>query len=395
MRNRTRSILHRTWRGSGRAVVVAGWMTGALVANTAFAAPSCDINGVVVNPADKSATQGRSGVLRCHDGGQLVTEQDIQNGRFAGAVRYFSNGRLAREQFVNDKGNLQGRSREFGPDGQLLREGTYENGALVGLVRSFHPDGRLQRASFYTAEGEVAYAEFTHHGDLRSLRCGERPLLSPAVDDARLCGFPSRPSQVAFVAETGVLRARATFVAGRRVRYETFQDSGLPATQEELLATGRIERIFGADGTRRREVLWTLNDGLSQREREQEFSSAGTLTRERRWSQGELLSEQTFYLNGQPRSKARYTSTGSARTLETQDYYDNGVLSAEGSYIDTGRYAPTPIGTHRQFDPLGHMKTESVYDGRGRLMRERSWDPSGNVLRDDEVLQDAARKAPH
>jgi len=260
-------------------------------------------------------------------------------------------------------------------------------------VRSFHADGSLQRASFFGAEGELAYAEFTRQGELRSLRCGERPLLAPAVDDAKLCGFSPKLSQVSFVAESGALRARASFANGRRVRYETFQDNGLPATQEEISPAGRIERIFGADGARRREVLWSLGDGPSQREREQEFSSAGTLTRERRWSQGELLSEQTFYLNGQPRSKARYTGTGGNRVLETQDFYENGIASGQGSYVDTGRYAPTPVGTHRQFDVQGRVKAETVYDARGRLLRERTWDGSGSLLRDEEIQEDGSRRS--
>ncbi|WPB56730.1 hypothetical protein [Xylophilus sp. GOD-11R] len=396
MRKRTPACGVPVWQDIGRAVVMIGLASGLQIAHAASAAPICDVNGAVMNPTDKVAVQGRTGVMRCRDAvtGQVVREQDLQSGRFTGAVRYFTNGHLSREQFVNEKGNLQGRSREFAAGGQLLREGNYENGALNGLTRNFHPDGRLQRASFYGPAGELAYAEFTRRGDLRSLKCADRPVLAPAVDDARLCGFAPRPSQVSFVAESGALRARATFVAGSRVRYETFQDNGLPATQEETSANGRIERIFGADGTRRREVVWALVDGASQRDREMEFSSSGRLTRERRWSQGELSSEQTYYLNGQPRSKARYTSSGSVRTLETQDYYENGMLAAQGSYVDTGRYAPTPVGIHRQFDMQGRPKAESVYDTRGRLLRERSWDPAGVVLRDDEVLEDGSRRGP-
>ena len=381
------------WWGLTWAMAMFGLVNGCLVIPAraasakviATATPQdCDIGGARVDPLERSSLQGRSGFLRCRDhaSNDLITEQELQNGRFAGAVRYFTHGRVSREQFLNERGNLNGRSREFGAKGQLLREVNYENGVMAGLARSFHADGRLQRASFYGAEGEMAYAEFTQRGDLRSLRCAERPLLGPVVDDVTLCGFKARPSQVSFLAESGALRARATFAAGRRTYYETFQDNGLPATQEEMVPAGRIERIFGADGVRRREVLWTLNDGLAVREREQEFSSAGTLTRERRWSQGQLVGEQTYYLNGQPRSKARYTGVGTARRLETQDYYESGLLSAEGSYIDTGRYAPTPVGTHRQFDPQGRVRSETIYDNRGRQLRE------------DELADEPARRMP-
>ncbi|MES2183257.1 MAG: hypothetical protein V4505_01815 [Pseudomonadota bacterium] len=367
----------------------------AFAGGAAWAVQDCDIGGEPVNPANGHTTQGKTGLMRCRDRdtGQVVREQELQNGKFMGVVRYFTDGKLSREQTVNERGNMQGRAREFAPGGQVLREATYDNGTQTGLSRSFHPNGQLHRATFYGPQGEQAYAEFTARGELRGLRCGDKPLLAPAVDDAKLCGFPSRLSQVQFVAENGSLRARATYQAGKRVRYETYQDNGTPAQQEEVSATARIERSFGPEGNKRREMQWALNGTQAVREREQEFAASGAITRERRWANGELSSEQTFYLNGQPRSKARYTQSGPGRMLETQEFYDNGVLSAEGSYVDTGRYAPTPVGTHRQFDTQGRVKSESVYDARGRITRERAWDPSGALLRDDEVFEDGSRKA--
>lgn len=367
----------------------------AVAGSSAWAVQDCELNGEPVSPAHGGTTQGKTGIMRCRDRdtGQMVREQELQNGRFMGAVRYYTEGRLVRELAVNERGNQQGRAREFGPGGQLVRESFSENGTTVGLSRSFHPNGQLQRAAFYGPQGELAHAEFTSRGELRGLRCGDRPLLAPAVDDARLCGFPNRTSQLSFLAENGTVRARATFVGGKRVRFETFQDNGLPAQQEEASATARVERSFGPDGSRRREVTWAVTNGQAVREREQEFAANGTLTRDRRWTQGELTSEETFYLNGQPRSKAQYRMVGATRTLETREFYDNGVLAGEGRYIDTGRYAPTPTGTHRQYDPQGKLKSESVFDARGRISRERTWDAAGTLLRDDEVFEDGSRKA--
>ena len=379
------------WRRRCMQVLVAA---AACAAGTVWAVQDCDIGGEAVNPANGNTTQGRTGLMRCRDrdSGQVVREQELQNGRFMGIVRYFTDGRLVREHTVNERGNMQGRAREFGPTGQVVRDATYENGTQVGLSRSFHPNGQLQRATFYGPQGELAHAEFTARGDLRGLRCGDKPLLAPAADDARWCGFSTKPSQVQFMAENGTVRARASYVAGKRVRYESYQDNGQLAQQEEVNATTRIERNFGPDGNKRREMQWALNGTQQVREREQEFAASGTMTRERRWTGGELASEQTFYLNGQPRTKARYTQSGATRMLEMQEFYDNGVPASEGSYVDTGRYAPTPVGSHRQFDPQGRVKAESVYDMRGRITRERAWDASGTLVRDDEVFEDGSRK---
>ncbi len=51
-----------------------------------------------------------------------------------------------------------------------------------------------------------------------------------------------------------------------------------------------------------------------------------------------------------------------------------------------------PIGAHQRFSDKGLLIAESVYDGRGRITRERSWDASGKLERDDEVFEDGSRK---
>ena len=356
----------------------------------------CDVNGVSVNPQNGMALPpaARTGVLRCLDPetSMPVREQAVKNGALTGPVRYFRDGVLVREQMTDQQGNLQGPSREFGPKGQVLSDISYDNGLKSGLARSFYPNGKLDRATFYGPEGELAFAEFTTRGELSSLHCGDKPLLAPAVDDARLCGFPSRMSQLFFMSESGMVRARGRYLAGKRLRFETFQENGMPAQLEETTGTTRVERTFGADGAKRREVTWSIANGVPTREMEQEFTASGALTRERRWTLGELSSESTYFPDGRPRSKARYTLVGASRVLETREFHDNGVLSAEGRYIDTGRYAPTPTGIHRKFDLKGQIKSETRFDARGRMQRERTWDVAGNLVRDDEVLEDGSRR---
>ena len=368
---------------------------GMVLCQSAWAVQDCDLNGEFVDPLSKASLEGKSGTMRCRDrsSGVLTREQELQNGRFIGRVRYLSDGKPSREHALNERGNLQGRAREFAPSGQVLRDAVYDDGHPIGLARNFYPSGQLPRASFYDHKGELASVEFNARGELQRLQCTDRPVLMPAADDARLCGFSGKPSQVAFHSDAGVVRARATYMAGKRVRYETLQEGGQISQQEDLSATRRIERSFDTEGTKRRELVWSIADGKAVREREQEFSPAGVLVRERRWVQGELSGESTFFLNGQRRSVAQYNRAGTARVLDTREFHDNGSLAAESRYIDNGRYAPVSTGTQRRFDTQGLLKTESVYDTRGRLVRERSYDEAGQLLRDDEVMDDGSRRA--
>ncbi|MEH3086361.1 MAG: hypothetical protein PGN26_07465 [Xylophilus ampelinus] len=387
---------------AGRAAPWAVLAAGMLGWGAAHAAVlDCELGGEPVRPADAGSYAGKSGTMRCRDrdSGQLAQEQEVQDGRIAGLVRIYANGRLAREQTLNAQGNLQGRLREFDAAGQMVREASYSNGNRVGLARSFYPGGQqLQRVSFHAAPGgELAAAEFTPAGQLRALRCGSRPLLAPAFDDSKPCGFAGTGGPgpaVPLYADNGNLRARVVHAAGRLVRQDTFYDNGQLAQQQEPTPTGYVERSFASDGTLRREVSWLVRpNAASVREHEKEFAANGAPVRERRWRQGELVGEDTFYLNGQPRSRAQYSTVpGGERWLQIRNFYENGVLAGESSYADNGRYAPVPVGTHRQYDTQGKIKSETVYDTRGRIAHERAWTAAG-LTTDDEVFEDGSRKS--
>ncbi len=359
-------------------------------------APLCEVNGIAVRESARAdmPRAARNGVLTCRDvdTGLTVSEQTLKNGVPTGPMRVFSNGVIARERTLDAQGQLDGHDRQYGPSGHLLSDTNYQNGKKSGIALAYHPNGKLERVSFFGPVGELAFATFTTRGELSSLDCGDKPLLTPVVDDARLCGFPSKLSQLYFVSESGMVRARGSYLAGKRLRFETFQDNGMPAQEEETSAAARIERTFGPRGVKRQEVTWALTDKGAARQSEREFSAAGKLLRERRWADGELSSESTYFPDGRLRSEARYMTTGSKRILETREFHENGVLAAEGRYIDTGRYAPMPTGIHRQFDAEGHVRSETRFDTRGRVHRERSWDVAGNLVRDDEVLNDGSRR---
>jgi antitoxin component YwqK of YwqJK toxin-antitoxin module len=370
-----------------------------LAAGWAHAVQDCELNGEQVNPANGNTTAGKTGLMRCkeRDTGELRREQELRNGVFMGLVRFYEKGQLAKEYSVNEKGNQQGLAREFSPTGQVLRESTQDNGRTVGLARSFHPDGTLRRAAFHAPNGqEQAEAEFTAQGKLQSLRCAETAVLAPAVDDARLCGFGNAaPSTVELFDGRGTVRTRMQLAAGKRLRVEDLHDNGKVAVLLEIGDSQRSEKRYTSDGALQREITSRTTERGSIRQREAEFSDRGTLVREQRWSpEGEPLTNDTYYLNGQPRSKAVYSGSGASREVEVTTYFDNGQRSGAGRFTVAergGRQSPT--GAHQRFNEQGTRMSESTFDTQGRLRRERSWGGDGKPLRDDEVFEDGSRKA--
>ena len=251
-----------------------------------------------------------------------------------------------------------------------------------------------RRATFYAEPGERASVEFTERGQLAALRCGDKAMLAPVVDDAKLCGFGTAPGQVELFDGKGGLRSRLTFAAGKRVRTENLYDNGKSALLVETTGTERVERRWSSEGVKRSEVIFLLSERGSVKQREQEFSERGTLVRDRTWSpSGEPTRDQSFYLNGQARSNAVYSETGEARTVEITEFHDNGQRLAVGRYLLASRVRQTPVGTHQRFGEDGQLRAESSYDDKGRVTRERTWDATGKPERDDEVFEDGSRKA--
>lgn len=364
---------------------------------TAHAVQDCELNGQAVNPANGGTTVGKTGLMRCkdRDSGLLVREQQIQSGTFMGLVRFYEDGKLVKEHSVNARGNMEGRAREFSPTGQVLRDATYEDGREMGLVRSFYATGSLRRVTFFAdAAGERASVEFTESGQLSALRCGDKPVLAPVADDARLCGFRNGASKVELFDAQGTLRSRLSYVAGKRVRSEDLYDNGKPATQDEVVGNQRTERRFSSEGIKRREVISLIGERGAVKQREQEFSEKGTLVREQLWNTaGAPLSDTSYYQNGQPRSKSVHGVDGKARLIEITEFHDNGQRAAVGRYLASDRLSQIPIGAHQRFSDTGVLIAESIYDSKGRITRERAWDPSGKLERDDDMFEDGSRKA--
>jgi antitoxin component YwqK of YwqJK toxin-antitoxin module len=379
----------------------------ALAPLAAHALLVCDLDGQPVDPANGHTTKGRSGTMHCRDGagGPLQRDQELRDGVFMGVMRYYRKGVLQSEFNTNERGNRDGLAREFAAtegNNPVLREESFRNGTRIGLSRSWHANGPLGRLSFNDDDGrELAVAEFTARGQLSALRCGPRPLFAPHADDAAWCGFKGSPGQVTLFGHDGRERSRLVLLRGERVRSESLWDNGKPAETSERTETGGIDRNFAEDGVKRREVQW-VRAGTAERPRrittlDQEFHENGTLVRERRWTPtergSELLLEQRWYLNGQPREKQEFVAVDGKPVRRDTRYHDNGRVAFEGSWLVADRYDSTPLAAHKQYDDQGRLRSERSYDARGKLSREREWDEAGQLLRDDELFEDGSRKA--
>ena len=365
---------------------------------TAFALQDCELNGEYVNPANGNMTAGKTGIMKCRarDSRLLVREQELRTGSFIGLVRHFNrDGKLESEFRVNDKGNREGLAREFFPDGRLAREASYRNGSIVGDSRSWHPNGNLKRTTAFSADGrEIAVAEFNDRGQLKELRCTDRPVLGKEVDDASLCGHDARAPVVReLFSDKGVPRGRVVYLAGRLSLSESFWDNGKVQEQREFGKDTSVDRRFSPEGVKLGETRWIAVERGRTKELEQEFHASGSLIRERRWQEGELAGEKNWYLNGQLKSDSRYTRRDGRAVCDLTDFHDTGKPSRHGSFLVNRGYLDHPIGKVSNFDGDGRLRQEREHDANGRLTREREFDEAGKLLRDDAVFEDGSRKA--
>jgi len=212
----------------------------------------------------------------------------------------------------------------------------------------------------------------------------------------------------------GVAKARVSYERGERKKSETLWENGTVRELSEIGADGGVDRLFAADGTKRREQQWTTVAGQPPRRvtvLDQEFHESGKLVRERRWrataNGGEPVADASWYLNGQPKTRNEYSVVAGRALRRETGFHDNGRKSFEGAWqtaasggrrmaggrgMASGR-GEQPTGTHQSFDTEGRLRSERIYDERGRIKRERELDERGNIVRDDEVFEDGSRKA--
>jgi antitoxin component YwqK of YwqJK toxin-antitoxin module len=366
----------------------------------------CEVDGKSVNPSNGHTTAGLTGMMRCVDRDSKLParEQELKNGRFEGLERSFENGKLMREATLDERGNKQGVAREFSPASKLLSEEFYQSGSNLGLQKYFYESGAIKRLSYYdmqepkpAREGgsrpqfiqttEIASLELNEQGQLSDMKCSSKAVIRfQAVTDSTWCGFEGQVVTELF--SRGKLSERRTVLRGETLARDSFNDQGKLRFQAFAQDGRLIERRFNAAGIKVKEIANRKVGELRLRELEQDFHDSGTLVAERRWLDGKLASEATWYLNGQPKRLETFSATGMVR----KDFHDSGKPSFEGRFLTEGR-AYRAQGEHRFFDDKGAPIRIVSFDERGKMTREREMDSTGKILKDDEVFEDGSRKA--
>ena len=364
----------------------------------------CELNGEPVNPDNSASIGTKSGVMRCRfrDSHWLTREQELRHGAFVGAVREYSSGVLAKEYTVDAAGKRDGEYREYAADGgrrnPVLLEETYRHGKLVGRSRAYYPTGELKRVIVYGDDSrELAMAELNQARELTDLRCADHPVLAPDVNDEAWCGDAPEPRELPLYDAVGRVRARVRFVHGERAYETLYHPDGSLEAQIEPTPTndGSVERTFGRGGVKRDERFFTGQGKSKALTLEKSFYPSGAQEGERRWEHGELVLDEHWYANGQPRSKRERTHWDDYPVTKDAEFHDDGTLASEGMWRQgETTFGAVRVGAQKTFDH-GTLRFERDYDEQGRPLRERTWDETGTLIREDVVREDGSRQALH
>ncbi|MEO6973218.1 MAG: hypothetical protein ABI135_07360 [Rhodoferax sp.] len=365
------------------------------------------MGGKPVNPSDGSAIAGLSGVLRCRDDdtGQLQREQELRAGKYLGIERFFDrNGKLSKERSVNERGNSQGRVREIWPNGQLKRESLADDGDTHGLVSSFAQNGQPESVRFVLERQELFVLEYNAQGQMTALQC---PPASVTREDRKPCGFEGRTDTTLYdshghklalrtyeqgllLAATrwqgdGTLEARQLFDGGRRVQ-RRYSAQGTTSDKSVL----REERVFEPDAN-------ALNATRGLLHSLKLWGANGQLTEAHHYVGGHEVALQRWFLNGKLPERRALVGTGDQARVLRESFSDAGVLLRRDRFLAGADDADRPIGAQQTFHGDGTLASEETWSpadasGRTRLVARKSWDESGRLTADDDILEDGSRQ---
>ena len=155
--------------------------------------------------------------------------------------------------------------------------------------------------------------------------------------------------------------------------------SGVVQRQIEQSRSRRTERSYYPSGVMQRELVWAMNGSQHVLERLAEFASSGVMLREKRWANGEPVSDLEFSVSGMRISSKQYSGMGPTRELLVQDYFASGVLASEQRFAAPIGKKPFPIGVQKTFDTSGQPLTEKTFDEQGRLLEEKIRNAAGEL----------------
>jgi antitoxin component YwqK of YwqJK toxin-antitoxin module len=387
---------------------------------SAHAIIRCEMNGKPVNPNNGNETAGLTGMLRCseEDTGKLQREQELRNGKYVGLERFYDReGRLTRERAVNERGNSNGVEKEFWPGGQLKRESTHNNGATVGGERNYYDNGKLERVSFTADDRVQASLSYNKEGQLTDISCHTSSVLP---EDRKPCGFDGKvhTSTVSNGRLSGKPNAVHTYEDGKLLASIAYQNDGQVAAEYAMKDGARWHRMYDSRGTQsgksvlHAEKLYEPADDKKYRV----TSEGGPLQWSKQWGANDQLIEHIRYSKGNPTQAERWYLNGAmkekvvalppadsnpsadsgARNLR-ESYDDKGRITSRETYVGAGNYRAQLVGVQQHFHANGKLASQDTYSpaadrGRSRLVARKEWDDAGQLLADDEILEDGSRK---
>ena len=156
--------------------------------------------------------------------------------------------------------------------------------------------------------------------------------------------------------------------------------NGAPQQQIEQSRSRRTERSYYPSGGIQRESVWAMNGAKHVPERDAEYSSTGMLLRERRWAGGEPVVELDYLSSGMLVKRKEYMGMGTTREMLIQEYFSSGVLSSEERFAVLPGGRQFPVGSQKKYGVSGNPLTEKIFDDQGKLVEEKAWNASGQLL---------------
>ena len=360
----------------------------ALCGASAWAIPSCELNGESVNPNNGHTTAGKSGVMRCTDpDGQVRRrEQTLREGRFVGPVVVVLASGERREYSVNERGNRDGVARTYDARGTLRQEENLEDGSAVGVQKTFAEAGHLQTLHFAAGRRTVLTIGLLVDGTLSELRCAPVTLVP---QDREPCGHTGRASAVTLYREPGKPSGTVSYLQGQMQRQTVLDREGRLVRNEELKDGRRIKRVFYPSGQVRSEADFIERDPNSAEDREgvsREWAESGQLTQETTWADGYEQRIHQWYLNGKPKLRQQIRREGRNQERSTESFWDNGKPAAVNGERN-GRL----WGWQKYFSEDGVLLREDEHGERGLLLRRKRYNEQGALEREERFLEDGSR----
>jgi antitoxin component YwqK of YwqJK toxin-antitoxin module len=250
----------------------------------------------------------------------------------------------------------------FFENGQMKKEGNYENGKESGVWRTYNPDGTLARITEFNGENDYQYTNYYSNG---------QPKESGHMLDGKLTGTLTTyytngvPKSIIPVNSEQKINGEVTVNFDNGIEnFKLNYKNGKQKDGEQVV----YNRSGGID-----HKMTIKNE---QRDGEYlEYYSNGSLIYKGKYKDGKKDGNwKKYYINGQLEEDFNYTDD--KKNGSCKEYFDNGVLSSEANYNNdetTGKYKAYDTDGKLQAEyemSKGKIKSAIYYDKNGGKIAE-------------------------